>query len=372
MPNFAKNTVAVTLFQKAFKLVGWIQNLPNKVTPPPIRLMQIGSLFWQSRVLYVAVKLDIATHLRDQALPVSELATLTDCHADSLYRLLRMLISMGIFTETKPGVIANNQMSVFLDDAHPQSARAMILMHNSVEMSKPWIEELENAIHSGEIPFKLAHGEDLFNYMDSHTEFGNLFSKAMDTTEAIIGDAFLNDFNWGNYERIIDVGGSKGSKSISILKKFPNLKAVVFDRSQVIEKARQHWQGKVDESVLARIEFVSGDARESVPAANSDKDAYLLCALLHGLADDDSVKVLQNIKQASQPHKADVILIDAVLAEMKESLMLTSFDMQMFMGTEGRERTANEWGRICERSGYQPGQAIDSRSLWKVLRLCAG
>ena len=371
MPKFAQNTFTVKLFQKAFNIVDWIQNLPNKVTPPPIRLMQIGSLFWQSRILDVAIRLDIASLLGNQKYSITELATLTSCHPDSLYRLLRMLISMGIFTEVEPGIIANNKTSDFLDENNPKCVRAMILMHNSAEMTKPWIEELENAMHSGEIPFKLAHGNDLFDYMDQHAEFGKLFSEAMDTTESIIGEAFLKDFNWGNYDRIIDVGGSKGSKSISILKKYPQLKAVVFDRSEVIEKAQQHWQGKVDPSVLERIVFVSGDAREMVPAANSDKDAYLLCALLHGLNEDDSIKVLRNINHASGSHKADVVIVDAILAEMKESLMLTSFDMQMFMGTEGRERTAKEWAALCASGGYSIKQIFDTRSLWKFQLLHA-
>ena len=61
MSHYAANTLAVKLFQKALGFADWIQGLPGKITPPPWRLMQLGSLFWQSRVLYVAARLDIAT-----------------------------------------------------------------------------------------------------------------------------------------------------------------------------------------------------------------------------------------------------------------------------------------------------------------------
>ena len=365
-PRLKQNTMPVKMFQKALKVADWIQKLPGKTTPPPMRLMQVGSLFWQSRVLYVAARLDIATLLGKQKLSIEALADKSSCHKDSLYRLLRMLISMGIFTEPKPCVIANNKTSRFLDDAHPQCVRPMILMHNSPEMTRPWIEEMENGVRTGEIPFSLTHGSDLFDFMDSNAEFENLFSKAMDTTEAIIGDAYIHDFNWGCYERIIDVGGSKGSKSIAILKKHPHLKAVIFDRSEVIEKARRYWQDKVDPSVLARIKFVSGDAREQVPPANGAKDVYLLCAVFHGLNDADSVRVLNNVSNASGVHRVDVVILDAVVAEQKESLMLTSMDMQMLMGTEGRERTAKEWAAVCADSGYRISKTFDTRSLWKL------
>jgi len=76
-----------------------------------------------------------------------------------------------------------------------------------------------------------------FAYMDQNKYFDLLFSQAMDSLENLTGNVFLKDFNWGGFDRIIDVGGSKGSKSISILKSFPNLRAVVFDRSQIIEAA---------------------------------------------------------------------------------------------------------------------------------------
>jgi len=41
-------------FGKLTRFAAWLQNIPNKVTPAPFRLMQIGSAFWQSRALYVA------------------------------------------------------------------------------------------------------------------------------------------------------------------------------------------------------------------------------------------------------------------------------------------------------------------------------
>ena len=58
--------------------------------------------------------------------------------------------------------------------------------------------------------------------------------------------------------------------------------------------------------------------------------------------------------------------MDAVLTEHKENLMLTSCDMQMLMGTEGCERAAKEWAKLCAKAGYSIAQMIDTRSLWKL------
>ena len=53
--------------------------------------------FWVSRGIYVAAKLGIADHLKDGAKTAEQLAALTDTHAESLYRVLRMLAMVGVF-----------------------------------------------------------------------------------------------------------------------------------------------------------------------------------------------------------------------------------------------------------------------------------
>jgi hypothetical protein len=77
---------------------------------------------------------------------------------------MRLLAAMGIF-ETAPMVFRNNKLSRCLASDDPQSVRAMILMHNSETMSRPWFEQLEAGIRSGTPPFLLSHGEDLFDYL---------------------------------------------------------------------------------------------------------------------------------------------------------------------------------------------------------------
>ena len=148
-----KNIGAVRRFATLAKFATWLQNIPNRVAPPPFRLVQIGAAFWQSRVLYVAARLDIATVLADDQLSAEELAARLHTRPDATHRLLRMLAAMGIFEEVSPRVFRNNKMSVFLRDDNPKNMRAMILMHNSPEMSRPWYEQLEHGVRSGDIPF---------------------------------------------------------------------------------------------------------------------------------------------------------------------------------------------------------------------------
>jgi hypothetical protein len=86
----------------------------------------------------------------------------------------------------------------FLRQDNPKNVRAMILMHNSPEMTQPWKGSFGGSIRDGGVPFARMHGVDLFSYMDQHIDFDLLFSQAMDTVENTTANLFLEDFNWGS------------------------------------------------------------------------------------------------------------------------------------------------------------------------------
>ncbi|MEN6629574.1 MAG: methyltransferase dimerization domain-containing protein [Sulfuricella sp.] len=135
--SFQKNAGAVRRFAKTIKFGAWLQTISNKLTPPPFRLMQIGSAFWQSRALYVAARLDIATTMGDEMLDAKEIAIRIAANTDAIGRLLRLLAAIGIFEETAPHVFRNNKFSSFLRMDNPKNVRAIILMHNSETMRRP-------------------------------------------------------------------------------------------------------------------------------------------------------------------------------------------------------------------------------------------
>lgn len=369
MAGFGKHRLAVWLTGKLLAFAGALQNIPNKVTPPPFRLMQISSSFWQSRTLYVAARLNLATQLGDQPMTVEALAQQVAAHPQALYRLLRMLCAMGIFTEVAPRSFANNPLSAPLRDDNPQSIRAMILMHNSEEMSRPWFEQLENGVRSGEPPFVLTHGAELFDYMDAHPAFDTLFAQAMDAVEALAGDSFATDFDWGRFERLIDVGGSRGAKALTILRHHPQLSALVFDRPQVVAEAMESLPKQLAPELQRRIAFEGGNMLASLPAARSARDVYLLSAVFHGIDDAACLTTLQRLTEAVGDSGATVVLLEMVMPEQNADFVTASFDMQMFMGTRGHERTLPEWERLCEAGGFRLSEVVDLRSFVKLLVL---
>jgi hypothetical protein len=371
MESLQKNRGKVKRYARLMKVANWIARIPDRVTPPPFRLLQIGSAFWQSRALYVAVRLGLADELGDAEKTTRAIAEARSLNEDHLYRLMRMLASVGVFTETAHRTFANSKMSAYLRSDHPESLRAMILMHNAPVMTRPWTESLEECIRSGETPFVKANGAELYEYMDRDEEFSRLFSQAMDSVEALTGSDYLGDFDWDRFDRVIDVGGSNGSKSLAILQSNPRLRALVFDRPSVVGHARAHWQGRADPGVVARMEFVGGSMFEAIPSAASDKDIYMFVAVFHGLDDEDAQVVLHALNRAIGDTNAAVLVVDAVAARTGVDPTIASFDMQMLIGTRGRERTLAEWTALFGKAGFSIREVVDVRTFAKFIVLHA-
>lgn len=362
------NAGAVRRFAKAMKFGAWLQSIPNKLTPAPFRLVQIGSAYWQSRALFVAAQLDVATLLGNESLSVADLSARLEVSADALGRLLRLLAAIGVFAETAPMLFRNNKLSRHLRSDEPHSVRAMILLHNSETMSRPWFEQLESGIRSGTAPFRLSHGEELFDYLDHHADFDLLFSEAMDSVENLAGDGFATDFDWSRFERLIDLGGSRGSKALTILKQHPGLSALVVDRPQVIEEAERYWANHPTQGI-DRLCFQAGDLLDSIPAASGPRDIYLLSAVLHAFDDATCVRLLRQLRSAMGDSGARAAVLEMVVPEIGADVARASFDMQMFVACRGRERTLSQWKSLIQASELELDEVVGLRSLGSILVL---
>jgi hypothetical protein len=99
---------------------------------PHVTMHQMISGFWISRAIYVVAKLGIADLIKDQPRTATELALATGTHAPSLYRVLRALASVQIFSKDANGVaIAGGQKTTLSQSGIGQSQGAKSFAGNS-------------------------------------------------------------------------------------------------------------------------------------------------------------------------------------------------------------------------------------------------
>ncbi len=70
---------------------------------PAEQILKIATGYIISTALYLVAKLNIADHLSAGPTTTSELAQVTGANEGALYRVLRLLASLGVFEEVGPG-----------------------------------------------------------------------------------------------------------------------------------------------------------------------------------------------------------------------------------------------------------------------------
>ena len=98
--------------------------------------------FWESRALAIAAELELADQLSDGPLAVDTLAERTRTHSPSLFRLIRALESIGVFTQVSPRVFANTPSSALLRRNVPGSQWAFVraVLSKGFSQYESWAE----------------------------------------------------------------------------------------------------------------------------------------------------------------------------------------------------------------------------------------
>src|SRR5262245_6083554 len=274
--------------------------------PPGQQLYQLGVGHYVSRAMYLAAKLDLAGHVARGAREVGALAAATGTHAPSLRRVLRLLASVGIFEEQESGEFAPTPLADALREDAPGSMRASVLLFTGPRIQESW-GELEHCVRTGEPAYKkLSPGDaDAFASFERDPEAAANFDKAMAAFAPQTSAAIAAGYDFGQFAVLADVGGGNGALMIGILRANPALRGLVFDRPDVIERARAH-VGRAD--LLERCELVGGSFFEKLP---SGPDAFLLKHVIHDW-DDAKARAILRAVRAVVPAHGKLLVVEGV------------------------------------------------------------
>ena len=92
---------------------------------PDVQLHHLMSGYWISAAIGVAAELNLADLLAAGQQTSAALAQQTQTHPQTMYRLLRTLASVGLFTEVEPGAFALTALGALLRTDHPRSMRSL-------------------------------------------------------------------------------------------------------------------------------------------------------------------------------------------------------------------------------------------------------
>lgn len=169
----------------------------------------------------------------------------------------------------------------------------------------------------------------------------------------IVAPALAANYPVGAARCLLDVGGGSGLYAIAFVRAHANLRAVVWDRAEVLKVAREMVERH---GASQRVSLAAGDMFTSpIP---SGCDLMLLSNILHDWDVPDCQKLIGRCAEALPPGGKllihDVFLNDALDGPLSVAL----YSAALFNVTEGRAYSAAEYRQMLSAAGLRPGKLI--------------
>ena len=312
---------------------------------PADTIRRLVNGYQMTQAISVAVTLGVPDLLAAGPLTSAELATATGSHADSLYRLLRALASIGIFQEESGRRFSLTELGAELRTDAPKSIAGWSEHTGEHFHWNAW-GGLLHSVRTGENAYELVNGMDTWTLRSQHPEASAIFDRAMTSQSLGVVEDLLAEFDFGRFPVVVDVGGGNGKFLSAILARHTAMRGVLLDLPHVVSGA-----GAVMDAagVANRCEVIGGSFFDAVPPGGH---AYILKSVIHDWEDGDCLRILEKCRQAMDVGRS-LLLVERELGNANERWENKFSDLNMLTGPGGRERTAEEYAALVAATGFR-------------------
>ncbi|CAL4987188.1 unnamed protein product [Urochloa decumbens] len=275
------------------------QVVPSRAAIPSEELIQAQAEIWclssayvKSMALRCAVKLGIpdAIHRSGGAATLPGLLaalSIPEARQPHLSRLMRLLATLGIFTEAKEGGVVCYRLTpaslLLVHDAganggaclseYVASATALSDSLMAYLRLDEWFRSDVSASGGGGSPaFVMAYGMDYWAAAGRDAERSASFHELMGSDSRLVAQVVLRECGgevFGGAAAMVDVGGGDGTMARAVKTAFPHVRCSVLELPHVVEGVRAATGGGGDDDDGAvEVEFVAGDMMDHIPAAD--------------------------------------------------------------------------------------------------------
>lgn len=307
------------------------------------KMYELISSYWVACCVHSISKLDIADRLQDGPKTLEELSKEVGCDKVSLYRLLRAVTSVGIFSETSAELFELNDFGATLLSDVPGSIKPWALANLGEHY--PAFGELTYGVTTGKVAFDHAQGLPVWDYYAKHPDAGANLAKAMAGVSGAVLKTIIDAYDFSPYQTLLDVGGGNGALMFAILEATPGSDGIVFDQQYITDNTLV----SIPEELKGRCTARGGSFFEAIP---SGADLYLTKWVIHDWNDEECITILKNIHRA-MPDGAKLLIIDSVIPDdsFNQPHAGKLLDINIMALTTGKERTLTEFKYLLEQSG---------------------
>jgi C-methyltransferase len=302
-----------------------------------------------SRAVYVVAELGIADLLASGPVSSRELGRATHTHEPSLYRVLRLLAALGVFSEDEPRVFSLTVLGERLRSDDPACVRSWARLLETVGGVRPF-EHILDTLRTGNPGVETAFGMNIFQFLAQHPANAVGFDAAMSERTAAFAPSVAAEYDFSEIRTVVDLGGGVGILLEAILRRHPHLHGALLETAPVAARARRLLSAS---DIADRCEVVSGDFFKQIP---DGADCYVMANVLHDWDDARALQILSNCRR-SIPTGGRVLIVERLIPDdPSEALPTLLSDINMLILTGGQERTNAEYGKLLTTAGLYVGK----------------
>lgn len=320
--------------------------------PPHAQVFSLSASMVTVRALWAATELGVADQISADPVCIDALAAAIGAHADTLYRILRLLAANGIFCEHPDRCFSHTPQSETLRQDHPTRMRAAVRLMGGAEFWNAFAH-LDASARTGESGWALTQGQAFFDWLPQHPEMVPIFNEAMIGIHGAEPPAVAAAYPF--HGTVVDVGGGSGGLLIEILQRHPQASGILFELPHVVEAARANFAAA---GITERCTVQTGSFFEGVPAG---ADVYLLSHIIHDWDERSCLRILSQCRQAMTPDSR-LLLIEMVVPGPNQPHPAKQLDLVMLTVPGGRERTEAEYERLVEQAGLRLVRVLPTAS----------
>lgn len=314
--------------------------------PDPAPVLELLESFRRSKVMFTALSLGLFDRLGHGPAPLATLARDLRCHADALGRLLDACCHLGLVLRTDE-IFANAPVAATYLTSSSSWRLTGYARYSDAVLWKLWAH-LDDAIREGTHRWKQTYGIEgsIFASLFRTDEDRREFLMGMHGQGLISSPAVVAAFWLGRFKRLCDLGGATGHLAVAACRRYPELRAVVFDLAEVLPTARELIAA---EGMSDRIELAAGDFfSDPLPEA----DLFALGRIVHDWSEDKVRKLLRRIHERLPPGGGILIAEKLLDDDRSGPVWAVLQSLNMLVCTEGKERTLAEYEMLLTEAGF--------------------
>lgn len=319
-------------------------------------LMQ-GSVITQA--IAAAAKLGIADVLSDGPLSAEEIAKRVGSDPAATYRLLRALSGYLVFAVQPDGRFELTPMADALRDNAPDSMRGMAILMGHPLLWEEWTD-LINSVRTGEESLPQRRGMGTFEFFMANPEYAGVFFQGFRALSASETGPVLAAYDFSKFDKIVDLGGGRGTTLAGILSQAPTARGVLYDSEQATADAPQLL---AETGVSERVTIEHGTYFDKLPAG---ADAYVLKHVLHDFKEPECIAILKNVREAVAPGST-VLVMEYVLNGSNERHLGNIIDLWLLLLLGAKERTLPEYTDLFANAGLKVTRAVPTNSPLSII-----